>query len=238
MNKIFCIGDIHGSYKGMMQCFERAKFDYKKDTLICLGDVADGWGQVKECFDELLKIKKLIYVTGNHDCWFLEWSLLGIAQEIWVSQGGKATLKSYKYNRNNVSISHIKLLQDASYYYVLKNKDNKEILFVHGGINVNTKIERQDGFTIMWDRELMNSAYLKGNLRPNYRLQDKYKEIFIGHTTTHLYNSDIPLHCCEVWNLDTGGGWEGKITIMNIDTHEYWQSDNCYELYPEENGRR
>ena len=42
---------------------------------------------------------------------------------------------------------------------------------------------------------------------------------------------------CNVWNLDTGGGWLGKLTIMDIDTKQFWQSDFVYELYPEEKGR-
>lgn len=37
------MGDIHGGYKALMQCLERSKFDYEKDTLIQLGDICDGW---------------------------------------------------------------------------------------------------------------------------------------------------------------------------------------------------
>ena len=37
--KIFAIGDIHGAYKAMMQCFVRLKFDYKKDRLIVMGSL-------------------------------------------------------------------------------------------------------------------------------------------------------------------------------------------------------
>ena len=50
-----------------MQCFERAKFDYKKDRLIVMGDVCDGYPDVKQCTDELLKIKHCDLVIGNHD---------------------------------------------------------------------------------------------------------------------------------------------------------------------------
>ena len=55
--KKFVIGDIHGNYKALMQCLEKSKFNYKKDKLIVLGDTCDGLPDVKECFDELLKIK-------------------------------------------------------------------------------------------------------------------------------------------------------------------------------------
>jgi len=42
MSKTFVIGDIHGGYKALLQCFARSGFDYKKDKLICLGDITDG----------------------------------------------------------------------------------------------------------------------------------------------------------------------------------------------------
>ena len=30
-----------------------------------------------QCIDELLKIKNLIYLLGNHDDWTLQWALTG-----------------------------------------------------------------------------------------------------------------------------------------------------------------
>ena len=37
--------------------------------------------------------------------------------------------------------------------------------------------------------------------------------------------------------MDTGGGFNGKVTAMDIDTKEYFQSDFVKELYPIETGR-
>ena len=31
--KTYAIGDIHGAYKSLIQCFERSKFDYKKEDV-------------------------------------------------------------------------------------------------------------------------------------------------------------------------------------------------------------
>lgn len=233
MSRIFAIADIHGAYKPLLECLEKSNFDYKQDILICLGDTVDGYPEVKECFDELLKIKNLIYILGNHDSWFLEWAICGIAGKYWTSQGGEATLKSYNYIRTKVPESHIKLLQEAPYYYVLTDKKTKEkTLFVHGGIDANTNIKEQDGMQIMWDRELIESAYRKSNSRPNYRLQDKYKEIFIGHTTTEVFNSLKPIKFCEVWDIDTGAGWSGKLSLINVETKEVFQSEESYTYYP------
>ena len=47
----------------------------------------------------------------------------------------------------------------------------------------------------------------------------------------------VPMNRCNVWNLDTGGGWSGKLTIMDIDSMEFWQSDFLPTLYPNETGR-
>lgn len=75
--KTYAIGDIHGAYKALIQCFKRAKFDYKQDRLIVLGDVCDGYPDVKQCIDELLRIKHCDLVIGNHDMWSLDWVLRG-----------------------------------------------------------------------------------------------------------------------------------------------------------------
>ena len=60
--KTFVIGDIHGTYKALLQCFERSGFDYKRDRLVLIGDVCDGYPDVVECFDELLKIDNLNFI--------------------------------------------------------------------------------------------------------------------------------------------------------------------------------
>ncbi len=47
MGRTFVIGDIHGAYRALRQCLDRADFDYESDHLICLGDVCDGWPDTK-----------------------------------------------------------------------------------------------------------------------------------------------------------------------------------------------
>ncbi|MDP2943458.1 MAG: metallophosphoesterase, partial [Candidatus Omnitrophota bacterium] len=72
--KTCAVGDIHGAYKALVQCFERSKFDYQKDRLIVMGDVCDGYPDVLQCIDELLKVKHHDLVIGNHDMWALDWA--------------------------------------------------------------------------------------------------------------------------------------------------------------------
>lgn len=240
-SKTFVLGDVHGGYRALLQCFERAKFNYKKDILIVLGDVCDGWPEVKECYDELLKIKNLFYIIGNHDYWALEWYrgdyiYGGIPNIYWTSQGGQATIDSYGGINWKMDDEHLSMISNG--HVALEDTiDGKKVLFCHGGIEPNKDLSNQDPQDVMWDRELFNIAKRKHCSKSHYKYGG-YDDIFIGHTTTRSVGGCMtPLHYCNVWNLDTGGGWGGKLTIMDVVTKEYWQSDFVYTLYPDIPGR-
>jgi serine/threonine protein phosphatase 1 len=64
-----------------------------------------------------------------------------------------------------------------------------------------------------------------------------YHEIYIGHTPTIRFNSDQPMQAINVWNIDTGAAFTGKVSAVNIDDKTVFQSDNLPKLYPNETGR-
>lgn len=249
--KTFVMGDIHGNYKGLLQCFEKSGFNKEEDVLIQLGDVADGWSEVYECVEELLTIKNLIAIKGNHDDWTLEMMTYGIHPGL--NQGGKATLDSYmKHCYDSESYmsdggiyfpeNHVKFFKNQHNYYI----DEQNRCFVHGGFNRHFSIKSQQVKDIYyWDRDLWYSALSfksmnRGLVLPKYskfKTKDDFEEIFIGHTTTQNWGTTEPINAVNVWNLDTGSGFNGKLTIMNIDTKEYWQSDYANILYSNEKGR-
>jgi len=239
--KRYVIGDIHGAYKALVQCLERSNFNYEEDELICLGDVADGWTEVPESFDELLKVNKLVYVIGNHDLWLREWFKFAATPHIWLSQGGQNTLDAYirllEGGDTKRQVSHENLLEKAVDYHV--TDDNK--LFVHGGFNWHHPIEQTLPYTMVWDRNMWQAAaywQLQHNRGMKMDKVPNYDEVFIGHTTTSRFDPELkPVHLSNVWNVDQGAGWEGKLTIMDIDTKEYWQSDIVSKLYPDVKGR-
>ncbi len=220
---MYVIGDIHGAYKALLQCFERSQFDYKKDRLIVLGDVCDGYSEAKQCIDELLKIRHCDYIIGNHDLWALDWATRGIKEDIWLKQGGRETIASY--GGQEMPQAHVDFLKNAHLWIELKGR-----LFVHGGFNPLAPIGEQRLEVLVWDRDLFYDARRKYLVNPDFQY-DGYTEIFIGHTTTQTFGSLEPLKLCNVWNLDTGAGWSGKLTIMDVNTHQYWQSDLTPGLY-------
>lgn len=254
MGRIFVMGDIHGAYKALLQCLERSGFNKEEDTLIQLGDVADGWGEVYECVDELLSIKKLISIKGNHDDWFLDWLTLGNHPTHWL-QGGEGTLKSYckntgavfhgtdhggyktSLNKAIIPTSHIKFFTEQKLYHI----DHENRFFVHGGFNRTLFVDYVAviaPYDFYWNRDLWRQACSCAPTQ-NLKTANEFKEVFIGHTATVNLDKELkPVYKGGVWNLDQGAGWYGKLTIMNVDTHEYFQSDNVRDLYPDEIGRR
>ena len=226
MCRMFVIGDIHGAYRALRQCLERSGFDYERDYLICLGDVTDGWPETKQAVDELLRIKNLIYILGNHDWWALQWMLAGKIEDVWYDQGGQATIDSY---RDGIPPQHTAFLSDADLYHIHENK-----LFVHAGINPLTPLEEQDKNTFLWDRSLASLAL---DLYP-YGSDGKlstFDEVYVGHTPIPYSE---PIHSLGVWLMDTGAGWSGVLSMMNITTKEMFISEPVPALYPGVAGRK
>lgn len=219
--KTFVIGDIHGGYKQLKQCLERSGFNYAKDRLISLGDVTDGWPDSALCIEELTKIKNLVKIFSNHDEWAHQWFKFGATPHLWLTQGGKATIASYQEHFHLLE-KHLRYFEDAYPYFI----DEKNRIFVHGGFYPGEPIRDQAVKTLMWDRSLCKLALEQAVTIP------EYKEVFLGHTTTWSI-SPFPINSGNIWLMDQGGGNEGKLSIMNVDTKEFWQSDLGEELYHE-----
>jgi len=261
--KTYVIGDIHGAYKSLQQCLSKVNFDYDKDTLIQLGDITDGWSEVYEIVEELLKIKNLHAIRGNHDAGFKTWLSDGDHPTSWL-QGGDGTLKSYckhlerqyigRHGGYTTDLLPKDLPESHFNFFMFKQKpyhiDSDNRLYVHGGLNRhhpidNTIYNNED--VLMWDRDFWMAALSYGQVEPGdeiaypkrgkFKVNGDFKDIFLGHTATISWKTDKPINAANVWNLDTGAGFHGKLTIMNVETKEYWQSDLVKDLYIGETGR-
>jgi serine/threonine protein phosphatase 1 len=231
--KRFVIGDIHGAYKALTQVLDRSGFSLQKDLLICLGDVCDGWPETKECMDLLMLVENLIYIWGNHDEWCDAWMRTYYFNPDWWYQGGKETAKSFANISNDIQKMrpYREFFYKAQYWHHIDDEKSPDTVFVHGGFNWNYRIEdlsRDHYFT--WDRDLFYYACSNGGDPVT-----KHNRVFIGHTAIE---ANKPLKFGDVWNMDTGAGWDGVLSIMNIDTEEYWTSDLVTKLYPDVERRR
>ncbi len=195
--------------------------------------------EVYECINELMKIKNLILIRGNHDQWFFQY-LDGEIKDHWMDDnfrawqkyGGEETLKQYKSGL--ITKEQINFLTTSKFYY-----EFEDCLFVHAGFIPNIPISDQDPVDLMWDRTFIRDAY-DNQLRKS--MDDKYKEIYVGHTPllsfhSNKFDSDIPQKWSNVWNMDTGAAFSGVVSLMNIETKEIFLSDKCMKLYPDHLGR-
>ena len=211
------IGDIHGALRALVQVLERADIQ-ADDYLIFLGDYADGWSETPEVMDFLIgyqKKQRCLFLRGNHDALCREFLLGKEMDTLWRLHGGKAT---------------------ENYYL-----DSKNRLFLHAGFT-NLRGIAHEHFEQMyyWDRTLWELACSVSLPKTDKYYPNRlklYNEIYIGHTPTTRLGTDKPLIFNGVANVDTGAGFKGRLTVMDIETKEYWQSEPVYKLYPEEQGR-
>jgi len=241
MSNTYVIGDIHGGLRALKQALERAKIT-KEDRLIFLGDYVDGWNDSALLVDFLMTLKTeydCIFMQGNHEEMVLKWLRYEEDNELWRFHGGQSTVNVYKMLSREDKDRHIEFFESLQHYFI----DAQNRLFVHAGFTNPKGVEFEFFKPLFWwDRTLWETAMAlderisKEDHR--YPLRFKlYDEIFIGHTPVTRFGLDTPMHCANVWNVDTGAAFNGKVTIMNVDTKEYWQSDTVQTLYPTEKGR-
>lgn len=241
MKRTYVIGDIHGALKALIQVLNKVQ-PTNEDTFIFLGDYVDGWSESAQVIDYLIDFNKhhqCVFVKGNHDVWTMDWLQGKSIDPIWLKHGGMETMDSYKGLSEERKAQHLDFYQNMHNYFV----DDKNRLFIHAGFSsMHGPASEFYMSNYTWDRTLWEMALTMDNriqkdsvLYPN-RLK-LYHEIYIGHTPTINYKVDVPMNGCNVWNIDTGAAFTGKLSIMNIDTKQFFQSDMVKELYPNEVGR-
>jgi serine/threonine protein phosphatase 1 len=235
----FVIGDIHNCYLGLKQAIERTN-PQKGDTLIFLGDYFDGWSQAKEVLLYLLELKEqynCIFLKGNHDDWVESWvtgKMDAFALKGFQRYGGAETIKSFeswfKEDQLNKQIL-IDFLSLLKYHHV----DEQNRAFLHAGYTNIAGVEEEDNQVKIWDRQLVQMVL---SLDTNPLCLKAHKEVYVGHTPITRYGFEpVPLNMFNLWMMDTAAAFTGKVTVMNINTKEFWQSNPVIELYPNEKGR-
>lgn len=239
-NKTLVIGDIHGSLKALKQILTEACEKYSNATYIFLGDLVDGWSESAQTIQFLIEFSKMntcIFIRGNHDEWCYDWLKNKKSNPIWLQHGGKSTVKSYEETINKEA--HVLFFEEMKDYYI----DSENRLFIHAGFtSMHGPLKETYRSNYSWDRTLWETAValdsrmsLKSKCYPN-RLK-LFKEIYIGHTPTTELDSIEPINKANVWNIDTAAAFKGKLTLLDVETKDFIQSDFVYKIYPTENGR-
>jgi serine/threonine protein phosphatase 1 len=177
----------------------------------------------------------------NHDDWFLEFLRTGYHSVGW-NFGGKETALSYlkltgrerliKRGREgfktaldpkDIPLSHQKFFESQIPYYI----DEENNCYLYAGYNRFLSFTLQRPVIFYWVRELWLVSLKYQTIKRRDRAMDPFvnvyhfHEAYIGHTPTVDWETDEPMRAVNVLNLDTGG----RLTIMDIRTKQYWQSD-------------
>ncbi|WP_405330581.1 metallophosphoesterase [Leeuwenhoekiella sp. LLG6367-2.1] len=241
MARTLAIGDIHGGLKGLRQALQKAMVS-KDDLLVFLGDYVDGWSESAQTVEFLINLSKeqnCIFIKGNHDELVYDWLRTNELNDLWLNHGGRGTITSYESIDDQQKTAHLEFFKNLKDYYI----DDQNRMFVHAGFQNHNGPEHEHHKTAFyWDRTFWEMAVaLDKRLStedPAYpkRLQH-HKEIYIGHTPVTRINEVNPTKMANVWNVDTGAAFKGCLSIIDVDTKQFWQSDPLYKLYPEEQGR-
>lgn len=221
------IGDIHGACLALDQVLERSNFDPSQDRLISLGDLVDYNPENTRTIDTLMQIPNLIAVRGNHDTFAQYYLETAIVDPIWRSNGGIPTIAEFDQFDDRKRNKFMRFFQNQVPYFV----DESNRLFIHAGFQPDLPLKGQSENYYYWDRSLWEDAreaIESGRQIP----QNDFNEVFIGHTPTIKNWPDaLPKNFGNIWNLDQGVKNLGKLTIMDVETKEFWQSDPNPELY-------
>ena len=248
----YIVGDIHGSYDRLMTALELCKFS-DSDILYCTGDIGDRGPKVKECIDFLMSLKdRFRSVIGNHDVWayqYLTDTINRNSNDTWEYNGGKCTMDVLFYMDNKDEVTSwygsfpyiieeddFRLVHTLTYNRVL-NKSKIPISKISmRNIEDSGIIDNSFGYDDeLFDRYILlgskyfhkESPYSDQSKKECSLLDDKLT--IIGHTPLKggvLYDKEM-----NVCDIDTGGfctynknRYEGKITILNIDTKDFVDS--------------
>src|SRR5690606_34804664 len=163
----------------------------------------------------------------------------GVKNPEWLAQGGESSIKSYAGISAAEKEKHLLFFQNLVNFHI----DFENRLFVHAGfIHQNEPNSEHFPNVVYWDRTLwemvcaMDLSISPNDDRYPKRLK-QFEEIYIGHTPVTRLGFDKPTNFANVWNVDTGAAFNGKISMMDVDTKEIWQSDSVSSFYPTEKGR-
>lgn len=223
----YVISDIHGCYEEYRELLEKIGL-IDNDILYILGDSVDRGPEPIKVIQDLMHMKNVKYVIGNHDFLFLYFmdklknDLSGVQM---FSQEDIADFKSYLEDGGAVTVKKFMKLpledRNAICTYLNKAKgyevaeeDNKKYILVHAGIsnfNEHKEMKDYDILDLICDRIDYNRKYF----------QDENIHIITGHTPTAYINQDSAYSIFQGNGhiaVDCGCVYGGQLAAYCIET--------------------
>ncbi|MFB3817829.1 MAG: metallophosphoesterase family protein [Candidatus Methylomirabilales bacterium] len=197
----YVIGDIHGCLGPLQRLIEKIS-PRLEDQLIFIGDYIDRGPQSREVVDYLLGLPyRRICLLGNHEKMLLDF-LAGEDQDIYLANGGQATLRSYGGDPDDIPDAH-----RAFFESLRPMHETAEFLFVHAGIRPMVPLNEQSLRDLVWIRQEF------------FQFVGRFpKPVVFGHTPLKQV-----LLAEDRIGIDTGCVYGGKLTALLLPEREVIQ---------------
>ena len=203
MDKIFAIGDIHGSFDQLQDLMQKIPIDFATDTLVFIGDYIDRCPGSVEVVDYLLELQRqvpqIIFLKGNHED-MLEKYLDGTDRFTYLLNGGQKTLDCYlsitdRTDGYPIPNGHMDFFRSLRLFY-----ETESYIFVHAGLRPKVPLASQEPEDLLWIRDkFIYSKYYFG------------KPVVFGHTPL-----EKPLVERNKIGIDTGAVYGNALTCVQL----------------------
>ncbi len=213
--RIYAIGDIHGRADLVVELLEGIRAHegrrpkVAETRLVFLGDYIDRGPASRQVIETLLtgipEGMRAITLKGNHEDMLLKSLISPAGLDLWCSNGGEATLRSYGIHRSSVMGGdivealgpHRRFFDDLALTHEVG-----DYLFVHAGVRPGVALGAQRPNDLMWIR--YDFLDHRG---------DFGRFIVHGHTPTTGAPDVRPNRIC----IDTGAWMTGALTALVLE---------------------
>jgi serine/threonine protein phosphatase 1 len=221
---LYAIGDVHGRLDLLAEMHARIAADIMRVRpadwrIIHLGDYIDRGPDSRGVIEFLVRHtamdSRIVSLAGNHDIGFLDFLTEPQPDELFATNGGDETARSYGVELDFADMlsflesaralaaavpeSHRNFLRGLKFSVVFG-----DFFFCHAGIRPGVALDKQDPFDLTWIR---NDFHLHRELYP--------KVVVHGHTPVRQ-----PEICANRVNVDTGAFASGRLTALVVDRQE------------------
>ena len=218
-NKIFVISDLHGQYDLFLKLLEKINLK-REDLLVIMGDICDRGEKSYEIYMKCMKMIKLGYnlkfILGNHEDMLLE----DLENDYPLRYETEFSIyrNSKYFNKKSMEEWYEENFFKEIKWFVkwLKNCpliiSGNESIFVHAGLDLQTKLEKQERETILWTRE--EFWIDEESVLEEYRS----KNIYFGHTPN--INGRISEKTDKIWDIDCGAFFTHFLGCVEVKSKE------------------
>lgn len=206
--RLIAIGDIHGhrmALDGLLNIINVQE----SDTIVFLGDYVDRGPDSAGVLQTVIELSdrcNVIPLQGNHEEMFLDAWKDSRCFELWLKNGGDAALKNYGGSLYHVPPAHYDFLKSLKRFHEVE-----DYFFIHANYAPNWKLEDHNSRIALW-------TGLEQIPAPHY----SGKTAVVGHTPQ--MSGEI-LDVGHLVGIDTGCGFGGRLTGLDVLNGDIWQVD-------------